>query len=129
RGRRDEEKRAVCIQMHDRCADTVEPANCIQRDRAGVAEDDEALQLAVDPAEHLSSPIGSDAIVYDQVTALDSHAEPIATQYLDSCWRTDRRGHRHDFRPFLFGRSGFTALEIRCLMGQSTRAYGLVGNA
>jgi hypothetical protein len=40
--------------MNKRDPDAMEPADRIQRDRAGVAEDDEALQLLVDPAEHLS---------------------------------------------------------------------------
>ena len=70
--------------MDERRADVVQPAQRVERDVAGVADQHEPAELRGDAVVAAGLALAADAVVDDQVPAVDVDLEPVAVRDADA---------------------------------------------
>src|SRR5438128_2874775 len=80
-GRGDEEDGSVRVQVDERDADAVQPPDRVERDGPGVADDDHALEIGVHPAKPIMSALTADAVLENEMAALDRDPKSVPAQH------------------------------------------------
>jgi hypothetical protein len=76
--RRGGDQLAVAVDMDQGGADVVEPAECLESDVAGMADEHEPAELGDDAVVAAGAALAADAVVDDQVSAVNVELEPVA---------------------------------------------------